>query len=232
MGPISRVRWHDVRGDCSARSHQRQSGKESKWISVGALGEDIAVHESGHAVARVLSIGSVGITNENAIRWIEMDQGNPHCSVLELPLGMPGLREYGESEGISGDRKWTVEEWRKIFARMGIDPMEWAGVRIFEIAAGAAAQAKFVDVSFGPVWHHDGCSDDRDKVMETCQRIGLSGEEAMKLFAERAEEACNTMDNPDVWRAVLTLAEQLPADGRMRGDTVVSIVRNALSDRA
>ena len=59
---------------------------------------------SGHAVARVLSIGRVGITNENAIRWIEMDQGNPHCSVLELPLGMPGLREYGESEGISGEK--------------------------------------------------------------------------------------------------------------------------------
>ena len=36
--------------------------------------KDIAFHESGHAVARVLSIGRVGITNENAIRWIEMER--------------------------------------------------------------------------------------------------------------------------------------------------------------
>ena len=38
----------------------------------GGARRDTAVHESGHAVARVLSIGRGGITNENAIRWIEM----------------------------------------------------------------------------------------------------------------------------------------------------------------
>lgn len=32
------------------------------------LRADTAIHESGHAVARVLSIGRVGITKENAIR--------------------------------------------------------------------------------------------------------------------------------------------------------------------
>jgi hypothetical protein len=50
-----------------------------QWISVG-LSREIAVHEAGHAGARVLSIGRVGITNENAIRWIEMEEGTPHCS--------------------------------------------------------------------------------------------------------------------------------------------------------
>jgi len=42
----------------------------------GGARRDTAVHESGHAVARVLSIGRVGISNENAIRWIEMDWGD------------------------------------------------------------------------------------------------------------------------------------------------------------
>lgn len=117
---------------------------------------DIAVHESGHAVARVLSIGRAGITNENAIRWIEMDRGNPHCSVFELPLNMPGLREFGEREGIR-EGKWpTVEEWRKLFSFMGIDSLEWASVRLFELAAGAAAQAKFAGVPFDFVWCDSG----------------------------------------------------------------------------
>ena len=40
----------------------------------GSARKDTAIHESGHAVARVLSIGRVRITNENAIRWIEMDE--------------------------------------------------------------------------------------------------------------------------------------------------------------
>lgn len=194
----------------------------------GDARRDIAVHESGHAVARVLSIGRVGITNENAIGWIEMDEGTPHCSVFELPLGMPGLKEFGEREGIREGARWTVEDWRKLFSFMGIDPFEWASVRLFEITAGAAAQAKFTDVSFGLVWHDYGCSDDREKVIETCQRIGLNGSEAIKLFAERAEEACTVMDKPNVWRAVLALAERLPTTGRMPGETVVSIVQDAL----
>ena len=75
----------------------------------GGARRDIAVHESGHAVARVLSIGRVGITNENAIRWIEMDWGTPHCSVFELPLNMPGLKEFGEREGIREGIWPTVE---------------------------------------------------------------------------------------------------------------------------
>lgn len=189
----------------------------------------VSVHEAGHAVARVLSIGLVGITKEKAIRWIEMDEGTPHCSVSELPLDMPGLKEFGEREGIMDGVPWTVEQWRKLFSYMRIDPLEWAGVRLFEITAGAAAQAKFTGASFGLVWREDdGCSDDRDKVMATCRRIGLNGSEAMRLFAERAEEACVAMDKADVWRAVLTLAERLPATGRMPGETAISIIQNAL----
>ena len=97
----------------------------------GGARRDTAVHESGHAVARVLSIGRVGITNENAIRWIEMDWGTPHCSVFELPLNMPGLKEFGEREGIREGAWPTVEEWRKLFYFMCIDPLEWASVRLF-----------------------------------------------------------------------------------------------------
>ena len=190
--------------------------------------KDIAFHECGHAVARVLSIGRVGITNENAIRWIEMGWGTPHCSVFELPLNMPGLKEFGEREGIREGIWPTVQEWRKLFSFMGIDPLEWASVRLFEITGGATAQAKFTVISFDLVWHDGWCSDDRQQAIETCQRIGLNEPEAIRLFAERSKEACTVMDKTDVWRAVLTLAERLPTTGRMPGDTVVSIVHNAL----
>ncbi|WIW45407.1 hypothetical protein ML401_28760 [Bradyrhizobium sp. 62B] len=197
-------------------------------IFSGSASRDTAVHESGHAVARVLSIGRVGITDENAIRWIEMDWGTPHCSVFELPLNMPGLKEFGAREGIKEGIWPTVEEWRKLFSFMGIDPLEWASVRLFEITSGAAAQAKFAGVSFDSVWFDVGCSDDRQKVVETCQRIGLNEAEAKALLAERSRQACTVMEKIDVWRAVLTLAERLPPSGRMPGRTVVSIVQNAL----
>ena len=191
---------------------------------------EVAVHESGHAVARVLSIGRVGITRENAIRFIEINAGNPHCSMFELPLHMPGLKEFGESEGIREGDNWTVEQWRKPCLKtfMGIDQKEWRACGFLRICCRSAAQAKFTGASFGLVWHDYGCSDDRRNVIETFQRIGSNGFEAQRLFAERAEAACTAMDKPDVWRAVLTLAEQLPATGRMPGDTVISIVQNAL----
>jgi hypothetical protein len=190
--------------------------------------KDIAFHECGHAVARVLSIGRVGITDENAIRWIEMDRGTPHCSVFELPLNKPGLKEFGEREGIREGIWPTVEQWRKLFSYMGIDPLEWASVRLFEITAGAAAQAKFTGVSFDLVWNDGGCSDDRQKAIETCQRIGLNAPESTGLIVDRSKEARDVMDKTDVWRAVLTLAARLPTTGRMPGGTVVSIVQNAL----
>jgi hypothetical protein len=189
---------------------------------------DTAVHEAGHAVARVLSIGRVGITNENAIRWIEMNRGTPHCSVFELQLNMPGLKEFGEREGIMEGVWPSPEQWRKLFSFIRIDPLEWASVRLFEIAAGAAAQAKFADVPFELVWNDGGCSDDRQKVAETCHRIGLNELDAKGLFAEQSNEACTVMDKSDVWRAVLTLAERLPTTGQMPGHSVVSIVQNAL----
>ena len=80
-------------------------------------------------------------------------------------------------------------------------------------------------------WYDGGCSDDRQKVRETCQRIGLNEPEAKGLFVERSKEACTVMDKTDVWRAVLTLAERLPDTDRMPGDIVVSIVQNALRAR-
>ncbi len=33
-----------------------------------------------------------------------------------------------------------MEEWRKLFFFMGIDPLEWASVRTFEITAGAPSR--------------------------------------------------------------------------------------------
>lgn len=189
--------------------------------------KDIAFHESGHAVARVLSIGRAGITNANAIRWIEMDEGTPHVSVLALPI-KPELKEAGERLGLKDGTHWTLEQRLIMFSLLKIDPLEWASVRFFEIAAGAAAEAKFTQIPFDWVWMGNQCSDDRAKISSTCKDIGLDGPKAAALFGERSKEACAAMEKGDVWRAVEALAERLPATGRMPGDIVVSIVQNAL----
>ena len=189
--------------------------------------KDIAFHECGHAVARVLSIGRVGITNANAIRWIQIDGGNPHVSVMVLPH-MPGLKEAGERLGIMEGTPWTLEQRRIIFCLRKIDPLEWANVRFFEIAAGAAAEARFMQVPFHLVWNGYQCSDDRELISATCKMIGLNETEAKGLLGERSKEACVAMEKTNVWRAVQTLAEQLPATGPMPGDIVVSTVQNAL----
>lgn len=189
--------------------------------------KDIAFHECGHAVARVLSIGRVGITTANAIRWIEMDEGNPHVSVMTL-AHVPGLKEAGERLGIMENKPWTLEQRLTVFSLRKIDPLEWASVRFFEIAAGAAAEAKFWQVPFDSVWWADQCGHDRELISRTCWEIGLNEPKAEELFGERSNEARAAMEKADVWRAVLTLVERLPATGRMPGDIVVSTVQSAL----
>ncbi|WP_108519984.1 hypothetical protein [Bradyrhizobium algeriense] len=190
--------------------------------------KDIAFHECGHAVARVLSIGRVGITNANAIRWIQIDGGNPHVSVMALPH-MPGLKEAGERLGIMEGTPWTLEQRLTIFSLRKIDPLEWARVRFFETAAGAAAEAKFRQVPFDSVWWDNQCSDDRALVSRTCEEVGLNEQEAKRLFWEQSKEACAAMDQADVWRAVTALAGQLPSSGRMEGATAIFIIQNALN---
>jgi hypothetical protein len=189
--------------------------------------KEIAFHECGHAVARVLSIGRVGITNANAIRWIQIDEGNPHVSVMALP-DMPGLKEAGERLGILENTRWTLEQRLTVFSLRKIDPREWASVRFYEIAAGAAAEAKFRQVPFDLVWWGNQCSHDRELIFATRKEIGLNKPEEKRLFRERSKEACAAMEKADVWRAVQTLVERLPAEGQMPGDIVVSTVQNAL----
>jgi hypothetical protein len=190
--------------------------------------KDIAFHECGHAVARVLSIGRVGITNANAIRWIQIDGGNPHVSVMVLPH-MPGLKEAGERLGIMEGTPWTLEQRLIIFSLRKINPLEWATVRFFEITAGAAAEAKFRQVPFDLVWWDNQCSDDRELISATCKEIGLSEPEAKQLFGKQSKEACAAMGKADVWRAVIALAGQLPSSGRMSGAAAISIIQNALN---
>ena len=132
---------------------KRWEANEFGWdgrIGWGAR-KDIAFHESGHAVARVLSIGRVGITNANAIRWIQIDGGNPHVSVMALP-NKPELKEAGERLGLKEGTPWTLEQRLTVFSLMKIDPLESASVRFFETAAGAAAEAKFRQIPFDSVW--------------------------------------------------------------------------------
>ena len=145
-------RWDQVkkRAHCNCAS-------SASILDVIAKAKGIDFEAAKIAAAQIIGLGRVGITHENAIRWIEMDWGTPHCSVFELPLNMPGLKEFGEREGIREGTWPTVEEWRKLFSFMGIDPLEWASVRLFEITAGAAAQAKFTGVSFDLIWY-DGAT--------------------------------------------------------------------------
>jgi len=92
---------------------------------------------------RVLSIGRVGITNANAIRWIQIDGGNPHVSVMVLPH-MPGLKEAGERIGIKEGTPWDLWNSGASYFPLG-KLIHWNGrtCGFFEIAAGAAAEAKF-----------------------------------------------------------------------------------------
>jgi hypothetical protein len=161
-----------------------------------------------------------------------MTQGNPHCSILSLPLSIEGVKEAGERAGIrAGGPEPTPEQYRSVlFPAMGIDPFEWLRVQLFGLTAGSAAEARFSNLTFAAVWNSYGSSDDTEHALKCFRMIGLSEQEAFQLYSEQAENACVAMAQSDVWRAVVTLAEELPSAGRMSGRDVVAIVQRALNE--
>jgi hypothetical protein len=83
--------------------------------------------------------------------------------------------------------------------------------------AGAAAGARFTgcnryDVALGP-----GCKGDLSLALHHCLQAGLSLGQTELVIDRALDEACKVFDDARYWRAVLALADKLPAEGTMSG---------------
>ena len=206
----------------------------------------LAVHESGHCVARVLTARAVGWNAAEVIEYIE---------VGSAPIAMGadrGLRSQVASWGrfLSKPMQDFVEAHRPpeerpagyspvrddpdiipMFAEMrasGIDLDGWFRVRSIVAMFGPMAEAKLIEKPFNEIWNTDACRDDALSLMRAGVLCGMTPEQIAASANESVSIAEQNMARPEVWRAITALADNLKP-GRMSGRQAAAIIVRALT---
>ena len=201
-----------------------------------------AVHEAGHAVAMVLTIGELGYGIREAIAHIEMhpDQSGvayKHMFSRDIEEGSAEFkRTYISERGTpcGADVHSSLTQVVQCGRAAGANIDRWFRARTFDAVSGSIAEAIHSDRSFHQVWLSDHAMRDRLRVAEDLSLADVPAEQVTEVFDRIAALSAHIMQKPLVWTAVLKLAKALPVVGRMSGSKAVSCIASAipLLDRA
>ena len=117
------------------------------------------------------------------------------------------------------------------FARMrsaGIDVDLWCRAKCIETVFGPMAEAKLLGRSFDEVWNEESSEADRRDMLRNCKLCGMIPKQVDSAYAETIGTAKEYMGRPEVWRAILALADKLKP-GRMKGRVAAGIITRALT---
>jgi hypothetical protein len=206
----------------------------------------LAVHEAGHCVARVLTARAIGWDAGEVIDYIE---------VGSAPIGRGadrGLRSQVVSWGrfLSKPMQEFVAARRPatnptagyapvlddpdiipLFAEMrasGIDLDTWFRVKSMVAMFGPMAEAKLIERPFDQVWNSKTSRDDALSLMRAGVLCGMTPEQIAASANENVSIADRSMGRPEVWRAIMTLADNM-RPGRMSGRQAAAIIVRALA---
>jgi hypothetical protein len=228
---------HDRR---AAQARARHPGKND-------TSRIVAVHEAGHAVAKVLAAGELGYSINEAINHIDMGTGE---SLRQSVDGKMMLRSQGVTFGptFSKDINAASREFREaclseyettgagpekhLFRQKvvelgraaGADIGKWFRARVFDAVSGSIAEAIVSNRSFHDVWNGYEAESDGRGVLQDAAAADLAAKEVVATMKRMAVVSAYLMDKPDVWAAVLALVNKLPAAGRMDGAKAAAII--------
>lgn len=197
----------------------------------------VKVHEAGHAVARYLTAATLGHNVEEAIDSIET--------------------HFDEMPTVSSDGKMLISKqattWGPMYSRpmvdvlqsslkndtleadvaqciaAGVDVKKWAEAKAVICMSGPVAEAFYTKREVKTVMMSYECENDRRNAVRDCILAGLSRDEGSPIIDGAIEIAMNSFARPEVWRAVLTLADNLPSQGQLDGKRAAEIIKQAMS---
>jgi hypothetical protein len=200
-----------------------------------AVDRVVKVHEAGHAVARILVADSLGWSADEALKYIDIgEQLEPEAAAANYgqfyskPM-LEFLQTKMPPEAIDGPHNGT--EMHALFSEMrsaGIDVDAWFRARSIDILFGAIAEAKLTGRSSIDVWMGDGCMLDVEDLHFAGFLSGIPEEQLAEVIVERIEIAEGYIARPEVWRAILVLADKIKP-GRMNGRVAAAIITRALA---
>jgi hypothetical protein len=219
-----------------------------RWITRAATkptatpGSDrrVAVHEAGHAVARVLLAKEMGIDPYKAVSYIEVHEhpvamgdsidGNAAMSSQAVTFGPMFSDEIQKAMGLLLVPGSSIEHEAVVagIARArdkGADIDGWLDGRLAIALAGSAAEARYLKRPMGELLNAYEAEGDIKSAADDAFRAGLTAKEAIEARVGQAAAACEGLFNLEgVWQAVLAVADAIPAAGRVDGDAVADIV--------
>lgn len=220
--------------------HQRRAA-QSKGID-SKLDPVIAIHEAGHAVARVLSAEDFGLPAEKMISSIDvgrrpiLGKGHFDKSVQATTYG-PTLSAELQAvfertvAGLDPSKltQQHIIDAVKLAKEEGIDITRWLRARMLITTLGPVAEAGRTGRSVHDVWNSVECEGDLKGAVEDGIWAGLPTEQIAGYINEALEKSAILMSQTNVQRAVNALADALPVSGKLKGQRAVSIITRALA---
>jgi hypothetical protein len=235
--------------------HARRAAKAMARHTVKPKDHQIvAVHEAGHAVAKVMAARDFGYEVHEAVAYIDVGSQGPSDLT---PDGKVILRSQGViygpifskeislaaaefQDGFLADRaSLTIQgnDRSELFSGIlnagrtaGADISKWFRIRAFGAVAGCIAEANLSERDFGELFFEDWSAEfDRDGIAFDARMAAIPISEATLIIWHMAAVNAYLIQNDKTWAAVLALAEALPVVGRMPGWEVVKIITGILS---
>jgi hypothetical protein len=238
--------------------HERRAAKVRARLA--AKNSDlhiVAVHEAGHAVAKVLAAGELSYGIDEAIDRIEMGMADSlgrsgdgrmitiSQGVTFGPMFSPDIleasREFKQTYfSERGHPKQVILEGQEQIEYLskfvelgrtaGADIGKWFRARVFDAVSGSMAEAIFSKRAFYDVWHGYEAESDEFSVVRDAEWAGIGVDEIKSTIRRMAVLSFCLMEKPKVWEAVLALANKLPAVGTMKGVTAVATIAGVIPE--
>jgi len=211
----------------------------------------VAVHEAGHAVAKVLSIGELGYSINDAIERIELgsnplplsnngnmlllSEGVTYGPIFSREINEAALElinsfiaEHGVPNGTQADE--LLCKIIQLGRAAGANIDRWFRTRVFNVVSGSMAEAIYSSRLFYDVWQGYQAKMDRLSVVGEARIAQIAPEKITSTIERMAVLSAYMMENRPVWAAVLALAKKLNGVGLMKGNKAVECITSVLSE--
>jgi hypothetical protein len=224
--------------------HQRRVAKSQ---DIGKkLDPVIAIHEAGHAVARVLVAEDFGLPTEKMISHIDVgsrenlgeshfdksvtliSQAVTHGPTLSAELQAVFNRT---TQGVDPSKltKQHIVDALKVAKDEGIDVAPWLRARMLISTLASVAEAKHTGRQIADVWNSLESEGDLKGAVEDGVYAGLPTDQIAVFIGEALDQSEALLKQTNVQRAIQALAEALPVSGRLKGQRAVFIINRALT---
>jgi hypothetical protein len=190
----------------------------------------VLVHEAGHAVCRVLAAQSLGWGTDEVINQIEIypmpvEKGPVRAQATflgkYLSKQMEGYRAANHHPPICKALFAAMRE-----ARIAVD--DWFRAQCLTSIFGPMAEAKAIGRPFAEVWAEESSTSDVQDALRDGFLCGMTLGQISRAMQNNATIAEHNLARPEVWRAILALADKLKP-GTMNGPLAARIILKAFT---